>query len=62
MPKFIDNKGVNRAMRIVEVFEEKAVPGKTEWNHRPAWMRIMSKIISNGVCTILIERLGPLGS
>jgi hypothetical protein len=47
-------------MRIVQVFEEKAVPGKTEWEQRPAWLAMLQKITSNGVHTILIERLDRL--
>jgi len=49
-----------RDMRIVQVFEERAVPGKTEWAHRPAWTEMLSKIGSNGVKAILIERLDRL--
>jgi len=47
-------------MRIVQVFEEKAIPGKTEWEHRPAWMAMLQKITANGVRTILIEKLDRL--
>jgi hypothetical protein len=31
-------------MRITEVFEERAIPGKTEWSDRPAWLGMLEKI------------------
>ena len=42
-------------MRIVRWFEERAVPGKTEWEDRPAWCDLIDSL--NGVKTIVIERL-----
>jgi DNA invertase Pin-like site-specific DNA recombinase len=47
-------------MRLAEVFEEKALPGKTEWEHRPAWTAMLQTITSNGVRTIVIEKLDRL--
>jgi DNA invertase Pin-like site-specific DNA recombinase len=47
-------------MRIVQFFEEKAVPGKTEWEQRPAWLTMLQKITDNGVRIILIEKLDRL--
>jgi DNA invertase Pin-like site-specific DNA recombinase len=47
-------------MRIVQFFEEKAVPGKTEWEQRPAWLAMLQKITDNGVRIILIEKLDRL--
>lgn len=48
------------AMRVEEVFEEKALPGKTEWERRPAWTAMLQKITGNGVRTIVIEKLDRL--
>lgn len=43
---------------IVREFQERAVPGKTEWEDRPAWVEMMAAL--NGVETIIIERLDRL--
>jgi DNA invertase Pin-like site-specific DNA recombinase len=45
-------------IEIVQVFEEKAVSGATEWDNRPAWVEMISAL--NGVRTIVIERLDRL--
>lgn len=45
-------------LSIVRWFEEKAVPGKTEWEERPAWVEMVQEL--NGVNTIVIERLDRL--
>jgi DNA invertase Pin-like site-specific DNA recombinase len=45
-------------LRIVRWFNEKAVPGKTEWEDRPAWSEMVLEL--NGVCTIVIEKLDRL--
>ena len=47
-------------MRVAQYFEEKAVPGKTEWDERPAWLAVLEKITGNGIRTILIEKLDRL--
>src|ERR1035441_10769436 len=47
-------------MRVVEVFEEKALPGKTEWERRPAWTGMLQKIAGNGLRPIVIEKLDRL--
>lgn len=43
---------------ITQWFQEKAVPGKTEWADRPAWVDMVSSM--NGVRTIFIEKLDRL--
>lgn len=43
---------------ITRWFEEKAVPGKTEWADRPAWVDMIGSL--NGVRTIFIETLNRL--
>ncbi len=48
----------DHGIRIAKVFHEKAVPGATEWEHRPAWSEMVAEL--NGVRTILIERLDRL--
>jgi DNA invertase Pin-like site-specific DNA recombinase len=45
-------------LRIVRWFQEKAVPGKTEWEDRPAWSEMVVSL--NGVQTIIIEKLDRL--
>lgn len=46
-------------MRIAQVFKEKAVPGKTEWDQRPEWMKMVLQA-NNGARTIVIEKLDRL--
>ena len=43
---------------ITKWFEEKAIPGKTEWDQRPAWMEMIGTL--NGTRTILVEKLDRL--
>ena len=45
-------------IEIVRWFEERAVPGATEFEHRPAWMDMISSL--NGVRTIVVEALHRL--
>lgn len=47
-------------MRIVKCFEERAIPGKTEWEQRLAWLAMLRKITDKGVRTIVIEKLDRL--
>lgn len=44
--------------RITEWFQEAAITGKTEWEARPAWLDMISKL--NGVETIMVEGLDRL--
>jgi DNA invertase Pin-like site-specific DNA recombinase len=55
-------KGYAKAngIRIVKVYEEKGVSGTKEWEDRPAWMEMMSALLSNGVKTVIIEKLDRL--
>jgi DNA invertase Pin-like site-specific DNA recombinase len=41
-------------------FEEKAVPGKTEWEDRPSWVDMLAAVRDNGVRMICIEKLDRL--
>jgi len=45
-------------LEVVAWFEEGGVSGKTEWESRPAWVKMMESL--NGVRTIIIERLDRL--
>jgi hypothetical protein len=44
-------------MRVAQYFEEQVVPGKTEWDERPAWLAMLENITGNSIRTFLIERL-----
>ena len=43
--------------KIVRVYREEGVSGTTDWEHRPAFSEMMGVLLSNGVRTVLIERL-----
>lgn len=47
-------------IRIVRVFEEKGVPGKTDLENRPALSELVTALHSNGVRLVLVESLGRL--
>ena len=47
-------------IKIVKVFREEGVSGTVENMDRPAWRDLMATLHSNGVRTILIERLDRL--
>jgi DNA invertase Pin-like site-specific DNA recombinase len=47
-------------LRIVETFREEGVSGSVENMNRPAWQELMTALHSNGVRTIVIERLDRL--
>lgn len=44
--------------RIFQWFEERAIPGKTEWEQRPAWVQMMEAL--DGVDTVFVEKLDRL--
>ena len=44
-------------IKIVKVFREEGVSGATEWEHRPQFSEMMAAMLSNGVKTVLVERL-----
>jgi DNA invertase Pin-like site-specific DNA recombinase len=52
--RYADAHGI----KIARWFEERAVCGATEWEHRPAWSEMVQKL--NGVRTILVERVERL--
>lgn len=52
--KYASDNGIT----ITRWFEERAVPGATEWDNRPAWVDMVQEF--NGVRTIVIERLDRL--
>jgi DNA invertase Pin-like site-specific DNA recombinase len=43
--------------KIIRVFQEEGVSGGTEWENRPAFSEMMALLLSNGVRTVLVERL-----
>src|SRR5215813_3827757 len=47
-------------IQIVRVFREEGVSGTTDSVDRPAWSELMTVLHSNGVRTIIIERLDRL--
>jgi len=47
-------------IKIVRVFREEGVSGSVENMNRPAWQELMTTLHSNGVRTIVIERLDRL--
>jgi DNA invertase Pin-like site-specific DNA recombinase len=47
-----------RGYKIVKWFEERAIPGATEWENRPAWVEMMQQL--NGVRTVLVEKVERL--
>jgi len=47
-------------IRIVREFSERAVPGATELDNRPALMELLEALASNSVHVVLIERLDRL--
>jgi DNA invertase Pin-like site-specific DNA recombinase len=49
-----------QGIKVVEVFREKAVTGKSEWADRAAWVEMLGRMVSDGVKTIIIERLDRL--
>jgi DNA invertase Pin-like site-specific DNA recombinase len=44
-------------VRIVRIFREEGVSGHTDWESRPAFSEMMGLLLSNGVKTVLVERL-----
>ena len=55
-----NNYAYQHDMEIVKVFREEAVPGKTELDNRPALRSLVQELLSDGVDTVLIERLDRL--
>jgi DNA invertase Pin-like site-specific DNA recombinase len=55
----IENYAVHNNLKIVSWHEERAVPGKTEWEDRPAWVEMVTKLTPQ-TKTIVIERLDRL--
>lgn len=47
-------------LKIVETFREEGVSGSVENMNRPAWQALMTRLHSNGVRTVIIERLDRL--
>jgi DNA invertase Pin-like site-specific DNA recombinase len=47
-------------IKLVRVFREEGVSGSVENMNRPAWQELMTTLHSNGVRTIVIERLDRL--
>jgi len=47
-------------IKIVRVFREEGVSGGTDWENRPAFSEMMALLLSNGVRTVIVERLDRL--
>jgi site-specific DNA recombinase len=47
-------------IRILRVFEEKGVTGSLDGMERPAWVEMISQILTNGAKTIIVEGLDRL--
>ncbi len=47
-------------IKIIRVFEERGVSGTKDMEDRPAFIEMMSALLSNGVRTVLIEKLDRL--
>ncbi len=56
----IQKYAAENGIEIAGTYREKAVPGATEWDDRPAWVEMLDRIVNNGVRTIVIERLDRL--
>lgn len=56
----IEEYALANGIEVVDWFEERGVSGKTDWEHRPAWLAMIAAILSNGVRTVIIERLDRL--
>jgi DNA invertase Pin-like site-specific DNA recombinase len=44
-------------IKIVREFREEGVSGCTDWESRPAFSEMMALLLSNGIRTVLVERL-----
>lgn len=44
-------------LKVVKVYREEGVSGTTDWENRPAFAEMMAAMLSNGTCTVLVERL-----
>jgi len=58
--KAIREYAATHDVQIVKVFREEGVSGTTDSADRPAWSELMTVLHSNGVNTIVIERLDRL--
>jgi DNA invertase Pin-like site-specific DNA recombinase len=58
--KAIREYAAAHGVQIVRVFREEGVSGTTDSIDRPAWSELMTALHSNGVRTIIIERLDRL--
>jgi len=54
----IERYAAANCFKIVGWYEERAVPGATEWENRPAWSEMIQKL--NGVRTIVVEKVERL--
>jgi DNA invertase Pin-like site-specific DNA recombinase len=57
----ITKYATGNGLRVTAWYEEKAVPGKTEWAQRPAWVDMLTRMQARGsITTIVIEKLDRL--
>lgn len=47
-------------IKLVQVFREEGVTGAMEASHRPAWAQLLTALHSDGVKTVIVERLDRL--
>jgi len=50
----------DRRVEVIAVYQEEAIPGKTDESERPAFQKMVAELLANGCRTILIERLDRL--
>ncbi len=56
----IKQYSASRDIKIVRVFQENGITGERETMDRPAWAEMMTALHSNGVRTIIVEKLDRL--
>jgi DNA invertase Pin-like site-specific DNA recombinase len=56
----IETYARGNGITIVKTFREKAVPGATELDNRPALLELLEALVADGVKLVLIERLDRL--
>src|ERR1700685_837323 len=58
--KAIRDYAAAHGIKLVHVFREEGVSGTVENMNRPAWSELMAMLHSNGIRTIIIEKLDRL--
>jgi DNA invertase Pin-like site-specific DNA recombinase len=47
-------------IKIVKTYREQGVSGTTDWENRSAFSEMMVRLLANGTCTVVIEKLDRL--